>query len=75
MKTKSKVSYFIDEVIQAAKHIARHGHVVARDAQITARLEKCGKCEKFTGSACSVCGCQMKWKTALASTSCPLGRW
>lgn len=44
--------------------------------------EQCQPCEKFVGSSCSVCGCQisrdqsaLRNKAAMATEHCPLGKW
>lgn len=39
------------------------------------RLSLCKACEFYAGERCSRCGCQMKVKTTLATSSCPVGKW
>jgi hypothetical protein len=39
------------------------------------RLSLCKVCEFYVGARCSKCGCQMKVKTTLATSSCPIGKW
>jgi hypothetical protein len=39
------------------------------------RIDICNKCEFYVGSRCSKCGCQMRVKTTLATSSCPIGKW
>lgn len=39
------------------------------------RLAICQRCEFFNGRSCEKCGCIAKWKTKLATESCPVGKW
>lgn len=39
------------------------------------RLSICNECEFYSGARCSKCGCQMRVKTTLATSSCPIGKW
>ena len=49
--------------------------------EIAHRLSICQTCEKFTGTACSQCGCRVNLekrflnKLAWRSETCPLGKW
>lgn len=33
------------------------------------------RCEFFTGTTCRKCGCVAKFKTKLATETCPIGKW
>jgi len=39
------------------------------------RLSICLLCEFYKNARCTKCGCQMKAKTALATSECPIGKW
>jgi hypothetical protein len=41
------------------------------------RLSICNDCPRFfkTTKTCLECGCFMKVKTLMSSSSCPIGRW
>lgn len=41
------------------------------------RLAICKECEHYKErtSQCSKCGCFMRFKTAMSSASCPIGKW
>ena len=56
------------------------GFKMRTQEQIDERLAICQACDKFNGDACSVCGCNCNAtgllnKLALASESCPEGKW
>lgn len=56
-------------------HAATTGQIMAHKQTIDRRLNTCKKCDKFDGRTCALCGCHMKWKVALASSVCPIGKW
>jgi len=41
------------------------------------RLDACNACENFNKDTtrCSECGCFMRLKTQLKTSTCPLGKW
>jgi hypothetical protein len=39
------------------------------------RLKICHSCEHFSAPRCTLCGCFMNFKTTLASSQCPVGKW
>ena len=39
------------------------------------RMEACRDCDRFTANVCRECGCVMVFKTWLANSECPLGKW
>lgn len=45
--------------------------VLAGEAAYRGRLEICGACEHWTGSACRLCGCATAAKLRLATERCP----
>lgn len=51
------------------------GMQMAKSEVAEQRLSICKTCEFFAGSRCSKCGCQMRVKTTLATSSCPIGKW
>lgn len=40
-----------------------------------ARMVECRACDRFTSNVCRECGCVMVFKTWLANSECPLGKW
>jgi hypothetical protein len=51
------------------------GMRLVEDEVAAERLNICNSCEFYVGSRCSKCGCQMRVKTTLATSSCPIGKW
>ena len=47
------------------------------DAEIARRLDICSGCAEYLPEArrCQQCGCYLKFKTALRTAHCPLGKW
>ena len=45
------------------------------EAEKARRLEICHSCEHFNAPRCTLCGCYMKFKSTLASSECPVGKW
>jgi len=45
------------------------------DETMQKRMATCQGCPSWTGYRCSECGCVMKTKAKLASSTCPLGKW
>ena len=39
------------------------------------KLSICRSCEHFDAPRCTLCGCYMNFKAALASSECPAGKW
>ena len=57
----------------AAIDIATGRHVSLEMAQ--QRWDTCNTCEHFTGTRCKLCGCFMKKKVGLLSSTCPTNKW
>jgi hypothetical protein len=51
------------------------GMKLVADEVVEERMKICNSCEFYVGSRCSKCGCQMRVKTTLATSSCPIGNW
>lgn len=62
-------------VVEASKIDVLHP-VISKEA-IERRMEICKTCDKFEPiqERCKQCGCFMRVKTALRTTSCPLNFW
>lgn len=47
------------------------------DAEVARRLDICRTCDHWrsSDSRCSKCGCYVRHKTRLRSSSCPIGKW
>lgn len=69
----SLTSTLKDAVLQAAKD----GTVIATPDVLLKRMDMCVVCEFFipNTSRCSKCGCFMNFKTRLAASKCPVGKW
>lgn len=39
------------------------------------RLGICSQCEFYKEQRCTKCGCQMRVKTTMATSRCPIGKW
>ncbi len=61
------------DLVIAAKDILTHNRLSVDETQ--ARLDICKTCPSFNGSRCRECGCFMKTKTNLRSSTCPLDKW
>ena len=48
---------------------------MAPDEVVERRKELCLACEHHDFGVCNECGCYLKAKTAIASESCPIGKW
>lgn len=70
-----KVASAATTMSSALKEAVLSGNVKADPNLISKRLEVCAKCDKFSGTTCSVCGCFMQFKTALITAKCPLKKW
>lgn len=57
-----------------AKHVASGGGHVT-DEQLEHRLQVCTLCPHRNNDRCTVCGCFISAKAALASQDCPLNKW
>lgn len=57
-------------IAKAVAHIDRPD-----DATIAARLAVCEGCDEYKNGKCGKCGCNMKYKTAVAQEKCPLRKW
>lgn len=40
-----------------------------------AALAICRACPHFKGASCRLCGCRLRAKIAMATESCPVGKW
>lgn len=64
--------------VGAGAQIVRHGLKKVSDEEKGRRLSVCEACEflvRGKSDRCSKCGCFVKWKTALESWHCPIGKW
>ena len=72
---RQNISTKIKEVKKATKDILKNNRVTEKEYED--RLKTCNDCVYLTRSTnmCKVCGCFMKVKASLPSSSCPLGKW
>jgi hypothetical protein len=63
--------------LKAAGQALMSGFKKVSDEEQARRLEICEGCEFFRQSdkRCSKCGCQLNWKSRLASWHCPIEKW
>ena len=67
---------FAKDMWKSAKSVGKGLPVLVSAEIATERYSICESCPKFTEEfRCIECGCFMKKKTHLASTSCPIGKW
>lgn len=57
-----------------AVHVADGMNTVSKEVY-EQRLLRCTPCPRRNNDSCSVCGCGLTRKAALASSNCPLGYW
>lgn len=72
---RQSISTKIKEVKKATKDIFQNKRVTEK--QYKNRLKTCNDCIYLVRSTnmCRVCGCFMKIKASLPSSSCPLNKW
>lgn len=51
------------------------GMPIPKESLSIERLSICKACEFYIDERCSKCGCQMRAKTAIATSFCPIGKW
>jgi len=68
--------------IETARSLAKAGRDVMLKRYVTddvkqSRMEECMRCPSWNSKSnrCLECGCQMRVKTSLTSSECPLGKW
>ncbi len=66
-------------LIQTAKDVAVHKKKKERTLVPPEvkdeRMALCNACEYYVKDKCKKCGCQLRAKTQLAASKCPLGKW
>jgi hypothetical protein len=60
---------------RAIRAKARGEKVRVTDDEQERRLAICRSCPHFSGGTCDKCGCVARWKTRLATESCPIRKW
>lgn len=67
-----------DQVVNLASAVARFfasGLEIASPELKAERIAACQGCDRFDGSRCRECGCQLVAKIAMASEHCPIDKW
>lgn len=59
----------------AVVRAARSGGKRVTPEQHAERMATCEACPNKKGNRCALCGCGLRAKAALASESCPIGKW
>ena len=70
---KATLASTISDLRKAAKDIMNASHV-SHDEQ-NERLLVCDSCEHKIGTRCNLCRCFLNYKTKLANSECPIGKW
>jgi len=75
MRRIKRISRSAKDLGKAAKDIAQRRFV--EKEVVENRLEICSTCPHLRKSMnqCTKCGCFMKLKTRLTSSTCPIGKW
>jgi hypothetical protein len=63
--------------VDAMTEYSRGGLLVADEKKVNMRMELCSDCKMFDkeSARCGLCGCFMKIKIRLVSSTCPVGKW
>jgi hypothetical protein len=70
---KATLASTISDLRKAAVDIMKTNHVT-HDEQ-NERLVICDTCEHKSGTRCNLCRCFLSYKTKLANSECPIGKW
>ena len=70
---KPSLASTISDLRIAAGDIIRANHVT--DKEQRGRLLICDSCEHKSGTRCNLCRCFLSYKTKLANSECPIGKW
>ena len=70
---KATLASTISDLRIAAGDIIRANHVT--DKEQRERLLICDSCEHKIGTRCNLCRCFLNYKTKLANSECPIGKW
>ena len=64
-------------LFQTGVNVVKGDIIMASDEEQKHRLDTCMGCEHFdyTSYTCSQCGCKMRYKSVLKSSTCPLDKW
>ncbi len=57
------------------KAAVKREEIVVSTEEKERRLAICQSCNFFDGRSCEKCGCVARWKTKLATESCPIQKW
>lgn len=60
---------------RVANNLLSGRKVMAADNIVAEREAVCAGCEFLKGNRCLKCGCRYKWKIALSTEKCPIGKW
>ena len=63
----------ISELRKAVVDVMKANHVTHEEQN--RRLVICGSCEHKSGTRCNLCRCFLSYKTKLANSECPIGKW
>lgn len=73
LNTETTLEYLTRGVVGIAKAATRRDR--AEEGTIKHRLDVCKSCDEYKNGRCGKCGCFLRFKTAIESESCPLGKW
>lgn len=81
---KEKTGKDLPSKVEQAKNLgksmvdfAKSGFKIEDEKSVEKRLAICNDCDRFDkgASRCLECGCFMRIKAQMSSSSCPLGKW
>lgn len=81
LSVKRGVIYKLQSATQTLTQVTKQailtGVIKADRVKVEERLNICTQCEHFnsTQSTCNLCGCFMKFKSALQAAKCPINKW
>lgn len=61
--------------LRACGRWAKSGFFRANKKTRARRLAECESCPLLDGRTCKGCGCNVDWKTRMATEVCPVGKW
>lgn len=63
--------------VNAGIDFVKDGFKVSDEEESNRRLAICKECPMYVAAEnrCEKCGCYLSWKSAMASSHCPIGKW
>lgn len=71
-RTTALAQLDVEELVREQLTLERD---LVAEAEWQQRIQQCESCPFRAEHTCQKCGCFYKFRTALATKSCPVGRW